>query len=329
MLEHGGNLLAAAKRYGIDHKDWLDLSTGINPNTYPVREISSSVWRRLPQADDGLQQLASVYYGTPYLLPASGSQAILQALPYMRPPCRIAVPIPTYAEHPKAWRAAGHQVLGFPPERVASILDQIDVLLLCHPNNPSGHCYSKQDLLDWHRKLAAKGGWLIVDEAFIDVTPEASLADHIGVEGLIVLRSLGKFFGLAGARVGFMLAWPEMLLAMQEWLGPWQISGPSREIASQALADKKWQIATRKQLQQAAQQLSQLLIQSGLTPVGVTALFQWVITPQAEQIHQRLAAQGILTRLFDLPNSLRFGLPGVQTEWQRLSSALQKLDLSD
>ena len=165
MLEHGGNVLAAAKRYGIAPQDWLDLSTGINPQGYPVTKISPLAWQRLPQVDDDLPQAAAAYYGTPYILPAAGTQAILQALPYLRPACRFAAPLPTYAEHPKAWQCCGHELRRFAPEQAAQVIAETDVLLLCNPNNPSGHRYAKQDLLAWRQALAERGGWLIVDEA--------------------------------------------------------------------------------------------------------------------------------------------------------------------
>ena len=73
-------------------------------------------------------------------------------------------------------------------------------MVLVQPNNPTGALFARSRLLDWHARLARRGGWLVVDEAFIDPTPDASLAPMAGADGLVVLRSLGKFFGLAGAR---------------------------------------------------------------------------------------------------------------------------------
>ena len=325
MLEHGGNVLAAVKRYGIAPQDWLDLSTGINPLGYPVADISPAAWQRLPQADDDLPKAAAAYYGTPYLLPAAGTQAILQTLPYLRPACRFAALLPTYAEHPKAWQNCGHELIRFAPEQAEQIIAETDVLLLCNPNNPSGHRYAKPDLLAWRQALAKRGGWLIVDEAFIDSTPEHSLAAETGGEGLIVLRSLGKFFGLAGARVGFMLAWPELLTVTAERLGPWPISGPSRLAATQALKDTAWQAAVNSRLQQDMLRLTALLKKNNLHPHGVTTLYQWIKTAQAADIHEQLAQMGILTRLFTEPLSVRFGLPGTEADWQKLADALNQL----
>lgn len=322
MLEHGGNLLAAARHYGIPLPVWLDLSTGINPQGYPVPEIPAALWQRLPQDNDGLREAAATYYGGAHILPAAGTQAILQTLPRLRLPCRVAISTPTYAEHPKAWEAAGHALTRFAPENAAAMVSNTDVLLLCNPNNPTGQRYRVDELLTWHADLAAHGGWLVIDEAFIDAAPEQSLAPHAGLPGLIVLRSLGKFFGLAGARVGFVLTWPELLTAIEEMLGPWSISGPARLLATQALDDSHWQTATRQRLQQDAARLTAMLIECDLPPTGGTVLFQWVQTPRAVEIHGALARQGILTRLFREPASLRFGLPGTVTQWQRLEQAL-------
>ena len=320
MLEHGGNLTAAAQRYGLPLAHWLDLSTGINPMGYPVPPIPGDAWLHLPQEQDGLPDAAASYYGTPHVLAAAGTQAILQTLPRLRPPCRVAIPAPVYAEHPKAWTGSGHQVARYAPEDILQA--ECEVLLLCNPNNPTGHRYSRNALLDCRDRLTAQGGWLIVDEAFLDCRPEESLAALAGEPGLIVLRSLGKFFGLAGARVGFALAWPALLAELGEALGPWPISGPARIAAQAALRDQAWHDNTRRRLASDAQRLSQLLVNCGLTAAGGTELFQYLRTPHAGVLHEHLARQGILTRRFADPAALRFGLPATDADWQRLQQAL-------
>ena len=322
MLEHGGKLLAAAARYGIEQDKWLDLSTGINPAGWPVSAIPDAVWQRLPETEDGLLETAAAYYGCTSVLPVAGSQAAIQALPRLRAACRVGVPHPAYAEHAHAWRAAGHAVVAWD---AAMGVDALDVLVLVHPNNPGGQTYTRAELLDWHARLAARGGWLVVDEAFIDATPQESLADVCPRPGLIILRSLGKFFGLAGARVGFVLAEPRLLAALNKLLGPWAVSAPSRWVARAALADTAWQQVARVALPAAAARLAALLGDHGLAPSGGTALFQWVRTPDAADWHERLARQGILTRLFADPPSLRFGLPHHETDWTRLATALKSV----
>lgn len=319
MLEHGGKLAAAVREYGIPAERWIDLSTGIHPVGYPVPPLPAECWRRLPEEEDGLIEAAAGYYGVSQLLPCAGSQAAIQLLPTLRAPCRVGILGPTYAEHAQAWRVAGHNVLeldDYTPDLA------LDVLLLVNPNNPTGRLLAPETLLIWHTNLAARGGWLVVDEAFMDVTPEHSLAPHAGLPGLVVLRSLGKFFGLAGIRAGFVLGWEALLVALREKLGPWHVSHPTRWVMRQALADRVWQAAQRQWLQQQSQQLAELLARHDLPPAGGTALFQWVCTTEAAALHLKLARLGILTRLFSHPASLRFGLPADERSWAKLDYLL-------
>lgn len=325
MLEHGGQIRAAAARYGIAVADWLDLSTGINPVAYTPTPMPLDVWQRLPQESDGLLAAATAYYGTADLIAVAGSQAAIQLLPRLRSPCRVGVLHPGYAEHAHAWRSAGHEVVDLAVDGIADEITRLDVLVLMQPNNPTGAIFSHAQLRDWHAALAERKGWLLVDEAFVDAGTQGSIAQQAMPQGLIVLRSLGKFFGLAGARVGFVLAQPDLLGRMQTLLGPWSVSGPSRFVAQAALLDCAWQAATRERLQQDGARLAQLLRDAQLAPAGGCGLFQWVISENAETIHMQMAQRGILTRLFVQPRSLRFGLPGSASEWARLGVALAEI----
>lgn len=326
MLEHGGRLLAATRQYGIPLEQWLDLSTGINPNGWQVPVVPVSCWQRLPEDEDGLLQCAAAFYSTFNLLPTAGSQAAIRQLPFLRARSNVAVLSPTYAEHGQAWQSAGHDVVTLEqPDVDQPDLNAVEVVVVVNPNNPTGRRLPVQTLLEWRERLADRGGWLVVDEAFMDATPEDSLARHAGLPGLVVLRSLGKFFGLAGARVGFVLAWPELLERLNEANGPWPVSGPARWVAQQALSDLAWHASARQQLPQAAQRLAELLSRHELAPGGETVLFQWVPTVKAEEIHCLLARQGIYTRLFKAPAALRFGLPGDAAEWGKLEAGLTAL----
>ena len=96
-LEHGGRLRAAAKTWGTPLDQWLDLSTGINPSGWPVPAIPEEVWRRLPDPDDGLEQLIRQWVGAPdgaACMALAGSQAAIMHLPRLRQPCRVGVPSP-------------------------------------------------------------------------------------------------------------------------------------------------------------------------------------------------------------------------------------------
>ncbi|WP_130617682.1 threonine-phosphate decarboxylase CobD [Dyella amyloliquefaciens] len=327
MLEHGGRLLRAARLHGIPVEDWLDLSTGISPFAWPVPAVPPSAWARLPEDDDGLADIACSYYGAPRVLPVAGSQAAIQALPTLRRMSRVGLISPGYNEHAHAWRRAGHQVEELPAPALLAQATRLDVVVLIHPNNPGGERFDRPDLLACHEQLAARGGWLVVDEAFMDATPSESLCAASSREGLVVLRSTGKFFGLAGARAGFVAASPSLLDALRERLGPWTLSGPSRYVLRQALADQAWQVEASARLLACSERLAALLTTHGLTPTAGCAFFQWWRDERADGVHEALATQGILTRRFEAPASLRFGLPGDEAAFARLDAALASLAL--
>ena len=327
MLEHGGNLLAAARRYNIPAEEWLDLSTGINPRGWPVPTASAASWQRLPHDQDGLHELACTYYGAKQCMAVAGSQAAIHTLPRLRRQGRIGMLVPSYAEHAHAWQQQGHHLVPLHAADIDAHVAQLDVLLLVNPNNPTGERFDIEQLLNWQQALAQGGGWLIVDEAFMDSTPEHSLARYTDRAGLIVLRSVGKFFGLAGARCGFVLAEQALLQQLQELIGPWSVSGPTREVVQLALADSDWQQATRQALSIQSQRLTALLHRHGLTPHGVTSLFLflWLRHARAWELYEAFARRGILLRHFSEPQSLRFGLPAFEHEWQRLEQALAEV----
>lgn len=354
---HGGGINAAAREFNLPRERWLDLSTGINPNGYPIGTLPAEVWQRLPEEDDGLRAVAfSWFAGASHLntadgthledvdidccLPVAGSQAALQLLPFMRAPCRVGVPAVGYTEHELAWRAAGHQVVRLQPDEVGAALAQLDVMVCINPNNPTGETVAADTLIGWHRQLSARGGWLVVDEAFTasatqinDGEGSESLAAYFFQlcaaqknSGLIILRSLGKFFGLAGLRAGLMFAAPSLCMAMKERLGPWALSHPARHVMARALADVSWQATAAEQLRQQRQRLVQLLVEAGFTVQGHTDLFVYCPHPSARDVATQLAQQAILVRHFDQPSALRFGLPGNELHWQRLACALSRIN---
>ncbi|MGM0476989.1 MAG: threonine-phosphate decarboxylase CobD [Pseudomonadota bacterium] len=324
-VRHGGDIRAAARRYGIPEEAWLDLSTGINPEPWPMPEPPRATWARLPEEGDGLEAEAGAYYGTGELLPVPGSQAALQWLPrWFRAPRRVGVATPGYAEHRHAWERAGHTVVPVPPEGPESVAG-LDVLVVIQPSNPVGVTIPVEKLQEWRTALAVRNGWLVVDEAFADAGSVDSLASEAGTPGLIVLRSLGKFFGLAGLRVGFCLGPADVRSALSEALGPWAVSGPGRWAARHALADVDWQAATRRRLVAEAARLDALLAGHGLEPSGESPLFRWVPTPRAAALEEGLARRGIRVRRFDEPAALRFGLPGAEDQWHWLEEALSAI----
>lgn len=369
MLEHGGRLHQAAREYNLPLERWLDLSTGINPLGWPVDSLTlpAHLWQRLPEDEDGLLEAARRYYGARYLLPVAGSQAAIRSLPRVlheeHGPLTVICLQPIYNEHPAAWSAAGHIVESVAWERFTSglnffappeILEQPDrplpgdppnggkgkkgsphVVVLCNPNNPTGHQLPAENILALARQLNAQGSWLVVDEAFADSRPELSVAAYAGTYSyprLIVLRSLGKFFGLAGLRVGFLCAAPALLGSLNEWLGPWTVSRVARHIATHALNDTVWQAITQTRLQDQQQRLNTLLQPlarpdaQGQPMVRSSDLFCWIQPHHpADWLYDQFARQGILIRHFSETGTLRFGLPGVETEWQRLIKCLNHI----
>lgn len=322
MLEHGGRLRSAAHQFGIPLTDWIDLSTGINPHSYPVAPIDPVCWNRLPEENDGLEAAAAAYYGNDRLLVLPGSQAAIQALPALFSPVVVACLSPLYEEHPQAWERCGHKLRRLPnlPRMLAAMTPNV---LLCNPNNPTATLLPRAELLDAAEQLKKRGGWLIVDEAFGDPEPEncvASLAGSEEAPNLIVLRSLGKFFGLAGARVGFLFGAPDKLDRLREVLGPWPVSHPSRAAAKQALEDSAWQVAARTELAADSQRLAELLAPLG--EVSRTALFCTVKSALTNELFEHFARRAILTRHYSSTDLLRFGLPDGASQWQRLTAAI-------
>lgn len=309
-LEHGGQADQLRQQYPEWQGEWLDLSTGINPWPYPVGEIAPEIWQRLPLDSDlrDLHESCRAAWGVPDdagMVAAPGSQALIQWLPRLRPPGRVAVVSPTYGEHALLWRSLGHDVT----EPTEPVLDA-DVLVIGQPNNPDGRSWPIDRLLDLADRQAARGGWLVVDEAFADADPALSLAPYARRAGLVILRSFGKFYGLAGVRLGILLGPPDLTRNLAAALGPWAVAGPTLVLATRAYRDTAWADATRIRLRQAAQDLDTILAAAGLRLLGGTPLFRLVASDDAPALYERLARHGIACRRFTAyPEWLRFGLP--------------------
>ena len=325
-LIHGGDLGAARRRFPGAPEPFIDLSTGINPYPYPVPRLAAEVFARLPSSGDvqALARVAALAYGAPseaHVVVVPGTQIVLPMVARLVPPGRAAVLTPGYAEHARAAALAGHQVEGI------SRLDEsgaATLVIVANPNNPDGRLFARDELLALAADLRRRGGLLVIDEAFMDVAPPGlGLAADVAGGEVIVLRSFGKFFGLAGARLGFALAAPPLARKIAAALGPWAVSGPGLAIGARALADTAWIERTRGRLDKSAQRLDALLIDLALPLVGGTSLFRLVQTPAANALFQHLGEAGIWVRAFaEHPKWLRFGLPGNEAAWTRLKAAL-------
>ena len=323
---HGGGLRAAEARFGRPAEGWLDLSTGISPWPYPLPRLNADAWRRLPEPEAvaELERIAAGAYGVAdpaSVVAAPGAQALIQWLPRLRPPGRVGVLGFTYAEHAHCWRLAGHRVETV--ERLDRAAD-CDVLVLANPNNPDGRVLPRAAVLDAAAALAGHGGLLIMDEAFADPVPGASVADAAGRPALCVLRSFGKMYGLAGLRLGFAIAPPDLSAALRAALGPWAVSGAAVATGAAALADTAWRARMADRLALAARRLDHLLDRAGLRILGGTPLFRLTaVHGGAAGLQAHLARAGILTRAFEeRPDWLRFGIPGSRGAERRLAAAL-------
>ena len=324
MREHGGNLHDAVRHFGRPVSEWIDLSAGLNPHGYPAPALPAQAWHRLPETDCALLHAARRFYGMPSVLAVAGTQAAIQALPALRPPSRVVVAAPSYAEHAHHWARHGHVMREVPYARLQSALKECDVMVICNPNNPTGETVPADQLLQWSRKLRARGGWLVVDEAFGDLAPELSVARWSDQPGLVVLRSVGKFFGLAGVRAGFVGAHEELLVALADGLGPWPLTGPSQLVARAALEDIVWQAQTRKSLVSQGERMRALLARHGIAASG-TPLFHWWAQENPEPFWRHMAERAIWVRLFtEKARGIRLGLPATEAQWKQLEFALNE-----
>ncbi|MEM1371848.1 MAG: threonine-phosphate decarboxylase CobD [Pseudomonadota bacterium] len=325
-LEHGGRLDAAIAKYGGTPKQWLDLSTGINPRGYLVGEVHPDAWSRLPDAArwnaaiDAQRMACDVPQQAGVSL-APGTQMHIQMLPTLFKPQPVAVVGYTYQEHGHCWRRAGHNVLV--SDGLESAKATARIIVVVNPNNPDGRIYDPDELVALGRSLASKGGLLVVDESFGDVAPDISVAPQTGADGLIVLRSLGKFYGLAGVRFGAAIGSPGLAEKLDEALGPWAVSGPALDLAARALADRTWRTRMRRKLKADRQDLDTILVEHGLKILGGTDLFVLIENTQAKAFAEHLAEQRILVRQFSAkPDWVRMGLPGSLPALKRLGKAL-------
>ena len=330
-IVHGGGITEAAVAFGGRPEDWLDLSTGINPNPVTLPDVPIQAWHRLPDRHllDSARRAAAKYYrsANSLPLPVPGTQSVIQLLPRLvAPGRRIAIFGPTYGEYARAFVNAGFAI------DEISTPDQLTpdhgLVVLVNPNNPTGRAFLPVDVVDITQRMKANGGLLLVDEAFGDTEPHLSVAVQVaGHDNLIVFRSFGKFFGLAGLRLGFVIAAEPVLSAFQEWLGPWAVSGPALVMATELMGgDTKMVqslILARKQ------GLEAVLRQAGLTIIGGTPLFTLIEHKRASELHERLCRERILTRKFGYaPSWLRIGLAPDAAGDTRLADALRSAHLA-
>lgn len=312
---HGGGLDAAVARYGGYREDRIDLSTGINPRSWPIPSLSPECWTSLPDKDDSgrLIEAARRHWKLPRqsdVVLAPGVSSLIAKLPFIKQPGTVTIRQPTYGESAFAFANAGW-----------TRRQNGDTQVIVHPNNPDGRLSIRETIFARHRQLT------IVDESFCDTDPELSHADLASHEGIIVLKGIGKFWGLAGVRLGFAACTGPLAIRLRNLLGPWPVSGPALQIGLRSLSDEHWIVGTRKRLRRDAARLDAVLTCNGFRPEGGTSLFCLYRVPNATAVHESLARHRILVRIFDHSDTLvRFGLPGTEEEWIRLDGAVSCLN---
>lgn len=320
---HGGRLGEAIARFGSGDAPWIDLSTGINPHGWPGADSLSIDWQTLPDAGAlaDLEAAAAACFGTTaaYVCAVPGTEIGLRMLDDMLPGPAIHAQ-PSYRTHgemiPRSQGVAWDNLAG---TEEASII-------LANPNNPDGRITPPAMLLGWleARQRAGNACWLVVDEAFADADPDCSLAAQVDDgQRLIVFRSFGKFFGLAGVRLGFVLGPRTLIAQYRRRLGSWPLSAPALAIGTAAYRDAAWISAMRISLRQAADSLDAVLARRGVRAIGACPLFRLIETADASALFDHLARRAILTRPFDYaPHWLRLGLPADGAALDRLDEAL-------
>ena len=321
MREHGGNLDVAQQRFGGAAEDWIDLSTWINRVPYPDVDVEPRQWRALPSRSDieSLHHAARQAYATDAPIVAiGGAQAAIQLLPYLASRGRARILAPTYNEYAGMLSVAGWDVTEVFD---LAALAGADLAVVINPNNPDGTRHERHELL----ALLPRVGRLVVDESFADAVPGISLAPGAGQKGLLILRSFGKFYGLAGLRLGFAVGSAPDIAALAAMVGPWPVSGAAIAIGRRALLDRDWAIATIARLADDCVRLDKAARSQGWTLLGGTPLFRLFDTGDALAVQEKLARSQIWSRVFQQkPGWLRLGLPGSETEWSRLSAVLSR-----
>lgn len=312
---HGGGLAAAQRHFGGG--DWIDLSTGINPHPWSGAATMAFDWQRLPEPEAfaALEAVAANYFGVDprHVCAVPGSEIGLRLVGALIGGAGQHV-VPGYRTH-------GAMIAGSTAIERGAARGCGDTLTLANPNNPDGHAIDAAAMIDL---LAERGRWLLVDEAFADPDPATSIAAAVGNEQkLVVFRSFGKFFGLAGVRLGFVIAPQALIAALRDRLGAWPLSAAAIAIGRAAYADNDWIIATRDRLPRDAAALDAALIRRGFRPIGACPLFRLIAVDDAQALFERLARRAILTRPFaEQPRWLRIGLPADTAALARLDAAL-------
>ena len=319
-IQHGGDIDLAIKKYGGQRADWIDLSTGINRTSYPWQESVKVELRDLPSSKllMGLEKAASRAYkvaeGTDTAA-VQGAQQIISLLPIcLKNYNSVAILGPTYNEYEKAFKSSGIKA-----ETVSEVskLSSSDIAIIVNPNNPTGKVIAEEILDDLSKKVRI----LIIDESFKMFSSRRIQK----FDNVIQINSLGKFFGLAGVRLGFVSGPSDFIKSVREMLGPWPISSIAAEIGIIALNDTTWISEMEKILLEGSNVLHKACSTKNWKLVGKTNLFHTYATSSCLEVEEQFAAHYIWIRTFDYSQTwIRLGIPTSKYEWTRVRQVLNQ-----
>ncbi len=321
---HGGQIDAAERAFPGAPRPWLDLSTGLNPVPWPVASSLVADLHALPSATAlaALEAAAANAFGTrpAWVAGMPGAEIGLQLLATLDLPRPVRHVAPAYGSYAQAFPGAR----AITAETIADEAALGGTIILGNPNNPDGTVHKPSMLLAAASALSASGGLLIVDEAFADVDPAISLLPHLDDDDrVLVLRSFGKFYGLAGLRLGFACGPTTQVDQLRARIGSWPVSTLAIDIGISAYRDTAWADRARADISARGVRLDALLASHGLASRGDCPLFRLVVDARAPALFEQLAQAGILARPFSYrADWLRLGLPRDDAAFERLDRAL-------
>ena len=323
-FSHGGDIYAFARIKGVEVEDVLDFSASINPLGMPpaarcafrraLRQVNSYPE---PYAESLTQTLAE-YHGlaASQVLAGNGSTHLIYLLARALHVQRVVLIAPLFSEHASAFRANGAHVRYVtlrPPSFILDLAEvektmrreQPDALVLTNPNSPTGALTPREQVRALVQLCRGTQTRLLVDEAFIDWTEEGSVKQIAAQDdGVIVLRSLTKFFALPGLRVGYVLASPKVIRKLQAQIEPWAVNVVAQAVGIACVQDQHFIKHSRSFMYKERAWLSTQLSQTpGLRVFPASANFLLLQTKgkgfSASSLAEHLAQEKILIRVCD------------------------------
>ncbi|MCK5256078.1 MAG: aminotransferase class I/II-fold pyridoxal phosphate-dependent enzyme, partial [Deltaproteobacteria bacterium] len=267
MQVHGGNIAEISRKYNLKAETIIDFSSNINPLGYPgalqnILRKEENCIATYPDSDSTelRKEIAKrIDSDLRTILVGNGSTELIYLIPrVIKPKCAL-ISAPTFSEYEKSLLPIKCELRLFPLKEkdnfkvhidtVTSLLPKIDILYLCNPNNPTGKVVCRKDLIFLLKKLKNKKIMLILDEAFIELTEENSLVDIAPCSNnLFILRSLTKFFGLPGLRIGYGIGAGKLMDELEKFRQPWPVNIFAQAAGTRLIQDKEFKKKSKELL---------------------------------------------------------------------------------